>query len=224
MRSVLSIKKVKMKDGTERLRLKSPYHPDIPNRMRQLGGSWSYESRTWYVPVDLEAELRQICYDIYRIDPLGDAPEMVNVRYSLGGRRLNQQTLFLFGREIVHRPGRDSSVKPGPGVSIISGGFLSSGGSRNNPILGYSDDDTVILIRDVPREAADEFAQVEDGVVEIEELPEAEDADYKLARRLAHRLVYTLDKLSSEEQAAILEELQGELAKIVDQDREPAIA
>lgn len=155
----ISMKVVPMIDGSTKIKLETPFHPDLPKRLSALGGGWSDIKRAWYLPADLEKEIRQVCLDIFQIDPMGDQPvDLVNVRIDISSLSLRVNTLWMFGRSVLRRMGRDARVKPGDDISIVAGGFASSGGSRNNPAIGYPEDGTVILVRGVPRASLEKFA------------------------------------------------------------------
>ncbi|GAA3086438.1 hypothetical protein GCM10020000_86390 [Streptomyces olivoverticillatus] len=64
------------------------------------------------------------------------------------------QELWLAGRFIARRDARDYPVHLGFGVTLVKGGFPSSGGSMKYPRLEPYDD-TVLEIRFVPRAAAE---------------------------------------------------------------------
>lgn len=164
----IAMKIVNLKDGSKAIKLESPYHPDLPPRLRQLGGhGWSDAAKAWYLPADVESEVRAICLNIYGIDPLAEInADVVNVKMDVSGHSFGEH-LWEFGRQLLRRPARDIAVRPGEGVSILSGGFARSGGSRNNPRIGNADDNTVLLIRGVPRHMVERYT---DSPIEIIEL------------------------------------------------------
>lgn len=170
----IKMKVTPMTDGSTKIKLETPYHPDLPKRLRALGGQWSDIKRVWYLPADLEKEVRQVCLDIFQIDPMAEQPtDLVNVRIDISSLSLHQDTLWMFGRSVLRRMGRDAQVKPGDGVSIVAGGFASRGGSRNNPAIGYPEDGTVILVRGVPRASLEKFAlEYPESTVVIDERPQ----------------------------------------------------
>lgn len=151
----ITLKTVNLKDGSTAIKLESPYHPDLPPRLRNLGGhGWSDAAKAWYLPADVESEIRAICLDIYGIDPLAEqSADLVTVKMDVSGHSFGEN-LWEFGRQLLRRPSRDGAVRSGEGVSIISGGFARSGGSRNNPRIGGADDNTILVIRNVPRHMA----------------------------------------------------------------------
>ena len=154
----ISIKKVVMKaDNSTALKLESPYHPDLPKKLRALGGTWHDGAKAWYFPTDLEKNLRDLCVEFYGLDPLAEVPAESVVLRIESPHYIEESTWWQFGRQILRRASRDSSVQPGEGVSIIEGGFSAAGGSRNNPTIGYANDNTILLVRNVPKAMADKF-------------------------------------------------------------------
>lgn len=164
----IAMKTVNLKDGSKAIKLESPYHPDLPARLRQLGGhGWSDAAKAWYLPADVESEVRAICLEIYGIDPMASSnADVINVKMDVSDRSFDEH-FWEFGRQLLRRPARDIAVRPGEGVSILSGGFARSGGSRNNPRIGYADDNTILLIRGVPRHMVEQYT---DSPIEIIEL------------------------------------------------------
>jgi hypothetical protein len=162
----VSLKQVQMKSGTTQYRLDTPYNPAALPRLRALGGKWDASQRAWYFPLDLEAQLRQLCLDLFGIDPLAteSAPTFsVHVDLSLV---CFDDTLYLFGRPVLNRPSRDIAVKPGTGVSIVAGGFRPTGGSSKYPAIGEAANGTIILVRGVTQAAIDQ-AIAQDYIVTV---------------------------------------------------------
>jgi hypothetical protein len=135
----------------EQLRVRSPYHPDFPPEARKLGGKWDRERGEWVFDPRLEKEIRALLVRIYGWD--GTYPVLIaDVRVILAGlpeEWREDQSLWLLGRELVSRPGRDARVQLGPGVSLEAGGFPPSGGSRKHPALEWHPG-TVLKVFDVP--------------------------------------------------------------------------
>ena len=210
--STISIQTVTLKDGSSSLKLTSPYHPDLPQRLRALGGKWDSAARAWYFPPDLSHELRQLCLEVFGIDPLAESPaDLVDVRFVFeydNFHEANRDAFWLFGREIVRRPSRDSAVRPGEGVSIISGGFDKRGGSARNPALGMPEAGTVLLIRGVPRALALAFQATKDeGVVTLLEAETPQTALLEQALTAAASLAALLQKLDKAEQDLVIRNL-----------------
>jgi hypothetical protein len=185
----------KMKSGETKLQLKTPYSPTLPAKCRAIGGKWGAGDKAWYFDQRDSDRVRALCLETFGIDPLAEpdeAPELVTVRWYLEPVaspptedevvRAREQRLaddaWMFGREILRRPGRDSAVRVGDGVVIIRGGFAGFGGSRANPAIGEAKAGTVVEIRDVPRALAEAHVAKHPHVVEIlADAPEPERVD-----------------------------------------------
>ena len=161
MQPTVTLSPVQLQDGTNMLACVTPYHPAFPVRARALGGRW--DGRAWrFDPRDVDT-VRQICREIYGVDPLADpaAPlDVITVRVRLGVTGYTADDtyapmlgvgsqLFLLGRELASRSGRDTAVRLGTGVILVSGGFPRSGGSAKRPDL-CPEEGTVLEVRDVP--------------------------------------------------------------------------
>jgi len=133
----------------ECLRVRSPYHPVFPPEARKLGGKWN--GREWIFDPRLENEVRGLLTRIYGWD--GTYPVLIaDVRVALDGlpgKWRQDQSLWLLGRELARRPGRDAQVQLGSGVALEAGGFPPSGGSRKYPALEWKPG-TVLKVFDVP--------------------------------------------------------------------------
>lgn len=147
----------KMKDGSTKLQLTSPYSPALPTRCRALGGKWNAETKKWYFDTRDADRVRAMVLETFGIDPLAapdEAPELVTVRLSLDAFNTSARELWMFGREIAHQPDRDGRPSLGRDVIVVNGGFLG-GGSRANPAMNAKPG-TILEVRDVPRPLADE--------------------------------------------------------------------
>lgn len=155
MSVTLTLATVKMKDGSAKLQLKTPYSPTLPAACRALGGKWGSGDKAWYFDPREKAKLRDLCLATFGIDPLADpdeAPELVSVRILVEAYNPND-ALWLFGRELACQPGRDSLPRLGDGVILVRGSFRG-GGSAKNPRLNPVDG-TILEVRDVPRALVD---------------------------------------------------------------------
>jgi len=146
---MLHLPQIRVVSEGERLRVRSPYHPAFPPEARKLGGKWN--GREWVFDPRLEEQVRDLLTRIYGWD--GAYPVLIaDARVILD--RLPEEwrgdrSLWLLGRELACRPGRDAEVKLGPGVALEAGGFALSGGSRKHPALAWKEG-TVLLVLDVP--------------------------------------------------------------------------
>jgi hypothetical protein len=132
---MVTLAEQKMKDGSTKLKLVSPFVPGFSDKARALGGTWNPTSKAWYFDTRDVRRIRDLVLSTYGADPLaepGDEPELVTVRVALdypddGGQ------IWMFGRELASRSSRDYSARLGEGVVVISGGFPRSGGSAKTP-------------------------------------------------------------------------------------------
>jgi len=125
--------------------VRTPYHPDLPAKLRALGGKWNDLNKAWvYDPRD-EERVRAAVESIFgSTTPSG---RVVTVRWQVSGR---YNPARLAGREIAWRPGRDTEVRLGRGVVVVEGEFPRSGGSSKYPALWNSSHPGVVVeIRDV---------------------------------------------------------------------------
>jgi len=156
----------------EQLRVRSPYHPAFPPGARNLGGKWDRGRGEWVFDPRLEEEVRALLTRIYGWD--GTYPVLISdARVILDGLPATwreDRSLWLLGRELACRPGRDARVQLGPGVSLESGGFPPSGGSRKYPALKWHPG-TALKVFDVP--VAKIEAVREQHPKAIEEIPGA---------------------------------------------------
>jgi len=144
--SNINYRTVVLKDGRQRLRISSPYHPDFPAAAKKLGGTWQAESREWSFDPRDEARVRGLCREIFGVDGTEAAVDLVTIRIGING---HYDSLFVAGRQIAQlKYGRDGGVRLGTGV-IVSDGDLGSGGSRKNPAIVAKN--AIVEIRDVPR-------------------------------------------------------------------------
>lgn len=162
---MIQIEKVKMTDGSEKLKLSSPYHPDLPARAKALGGKFSGEKKAWYFDVRDEARVRQLAVEIYGTD--GETSETVTLRVTFPqGWREAKDAVFVAGRCLARAYGRDSGAKLGAGVVLLKGD-IDSGGSMRNWVT-HIDPGSVFEIRDVPRQAAEGAVQISSEAMQVE--------------------------------------------------------
>lgn len=152
--------------------LAAPYHPSLPERAKALGGRWDSADKVWRFDARDEARVRELARGIYGTDGT-DNPQLVTIRVTITEREAYEQELWLAGRLVARRPGRDLPVQLGDGVIIVSGAFPRRGGSARYPELGGQG--VVLEVRDVPRPAVPEASNVE---IVDEQAPTAQsDAD-----------------------------------------------
>lgn len=201
----------KMTDGSVKLKLVSPFVPGFSDKARALGGTWNPTRKAWYFDTRDAARVRALCLETFGVDPLADpneAPELVTVRFDFGPTNYNvrrSSALWLFGREIAQRPGRDNKVRLGNGVVILSGGFSSHGGSAKYPALDA--DETIVLeIRDVPAAlVAAEQAKYPAGTITIIESTPAADR----VPPTIEQIIALAKTLSAEQRTTVVAQIQA---------------
>jgi hypothetical protein len=177
----IQIEVAKSKSGKSRVYATTPYHPEFPAAAKRLGGRWSAAQKSWSFDGRDEAKVRELVREIYGTDDSAEA-DLVTVRYTVTAHDAGRAELYVCGRQVARRAGRDWVVKLGDGVVVVDGGFPSSGGSMKYPtIMGT---DTVVEVRDVPRRLAEaEDAEIVDAATDRRAALEAEAK--KLRTRLA---------------------------------------
>ena len=124
-----------------------PYYPKFPPHARMLGGRWLAGQRVWTFDTRDRDRVIGLLSEIFGY---GDT-EFVDVEFPIdSAAQSGVSSIWRFGRELVCRSNRDSQPVLGRGVTLLSGGFERSGGSRNN-IRIAAVEGTVLLVRDVPK-------------------------------------------------------------------------
>lgn len=153
----VSVKTVNMKNGEQKVKLESPFHPDMSREARAIGGDWNGGAKAWYFDVRDEQRVRNLAIKLFGTD--GSAPiDLVDVRVTLSGR--GSQEEWRFGRLLAKRWSRDAPVSLGDGVVVIEGQFSKSGGSRNYPRVDWIGDSITLEVRDVPRSMVDDDTEI----------------------------------------------------------------
>lgn len=139
----------------EDILLESPLNRAANADYRSLGGRWDAPRRAWrFAARDLD-RVRKVLRKHFGHD---DQPyTAVDTRVDMGSAGVSSEwsrSLWMFGRNILTRIGRDYPVWLGEDVILAEGEFMYSAGSRNNPVIG--DMDGVILeVRGVPADHPD---------------------------------------------------------------------
>lgn len=186
--SVQIVPEQKMADGEIKVKVVSPYSNEFVQIARQMNGVFNRETKAWYFPAEDLDVVRGRVKEIYGVDPLEDEQEeTVSVQFDIGESCGNYyyRSFFAMGRDIAYRPGRDSSVRLGEGVTLVAGKFPSSGGSVKNPNIN-PEPGTVLRVRNVPRSLAEKFIEEENGEIVGEAKSESPlDTAYRLASALS---------------------------------------
>lgn len=139
-----------------KISVKCPKHPAFIRFIKGLRGQWDAALKAWIVDGRDLDRVRAECRRIY--GTAGEDVPLVDVRCDVG--YIYDNPWHDLGRLIAERYSRDSTVKLGDGVVILSGGFSDSGGSVKNPSIKPLDG-TVLEIRDVPLPIAQEYIDKE---------------------------------------------------------------
>jgi hypothetical protein len=158
----IEISTVKMQDGSTKLKVVSPYAPELPAAFKRLGGKWSPTAQAWYLDPRDEERVRDILRATFGAP--GEDTMTLRVNLSVAKNESTKQNEFrACGRTLAWRPCRDYAVRLGEGVIIVEGGFRSSAGSAKHPSIGYFEG-TILEVRDVPRSLAEAYLATSPGV------------------------------------------------------------
>lgn len=112
-----------------RIAVKSPYNPTLPQRARALGGSWDASKKVWVYDAADEELVRSLYMDVYGE---WEGSQHIRVRITtekdLVGRR---DSVYICGVQIARAYGRDSGAKV-MDAKFISGDLPTSGGSAKH--------------------------------------------------------------------------------------------
>jgi hypothetical protein len=172
--------------------VKSPFNRDFVTQAKNLGGRWAPGSKEWKFDLRDIARVQELCRHVYGTDGTASClSDMVTLRVTVGSQdsyfQGEEQSMSLGGRVLAERRDRDWRVCLGEGVTIESGAFPGSGGSRKNPRIAAGDV-VVLLVRDVPRNRADKWAADMAGIEVVESVDERKIALLAEAERLRERL------------------------------------
>jgi len=178
---MVKIEKVQMTSGTEKIKLTSPYHPELPSRAKALGGKFSGEKKAWYFDLRDEQRVRDLAIDLFGTDGENNT-ETVTLRVTFPqGHREHTDGVYVAGRCIARAYGRKSGAKLGDGVVLIRGD-IGSGGSVQNWYTSI-EPGSVFEIRDVPRQAAEKAMQGSGESIQIEIVDSKIDIEVLKAER-----------------------------------------
>jgi hypothetical protein len=158
-----------------RLELEAPYHPALPFRAKQIGGTWLGPAIGWVFPSEQAQTLRALCLDIWAVDGTIAAKEdVVDLQITVGERvpfrsvfEAHETPIYLVGRQIAASLRNLRGARPGRGIQFLSGKprCLTSPSTWSTSIP----DGAVFMIRDVPRCAASRFREAVGAAGHVEE-------------------------------------------------------
>jgi hypothetical protein len=164
-RRMVKFDNIRVRTDGNSISVETPYHPEFIKQARGLNGKFS--GGVWTFDVRDAERVHQTVANVY--GAVGGVPvEVVDVEMELTSSNASGQQVFALGRQIASRSMRDSRVKLGDGVTVATGSFTSSGGSRNNPaIMGYRGEPVTVLVRDVPVTLAQAAVESDNKVYRI---------------------------------------------------------
>lgn len=202
---------VKMKDGSTKIKVETPFHPNWSTHARNLGGKGSKVNGEWFWyfdPRDLDS-VRDLCLDLFGTD--GETKSaLVDCRVRLTGY-LDDKVWF-GDREIASRRYRDARVNLGRSTVLVKGEFCSRGGSRSSPRITFDGESVLLEVRDVPLPLAQREAENDpDNVTILTDLPnEPEMVSVEVPADLLRRVCERVGNLSGGQ--AVPEALEAFLA------------
>lgn len=131
---------MEIKTVGDRIELHAPYHPELPARAKAIGGRWN--GKFWHFDTRVEEQVKQLAADIY------GTGETVTVRVELPFY-IDEKEYWAYGRRLLSRRSRDTSVWLGTGVVLVEGEFERRGGSMQYPQIGNCDG-VMLDVFDVP--------------------------------------------------------------------------
>lgn len=196
----IRIEKVKAANGSELIKLQSPYHPNLPARAKALGGRFNGEDKSWYFDPRDEERVRTLVRKIFGTDGSSEATDLVTLRVSFpAGWREDRDGVFVAGRCIARAFGRDSGARLGEGVILLAGS-IDSGGSRARWKTAVAAG-SVFEVRDVPRAAAEAAVAAQSSSIQVEIIEAASTtapaADVEALRAERERLLARIAEIDA---------------------------
>lgn len=142
---------IKVTVGEGILKVSAPFNREFVSFARMRGGKWSDGQKVWMFDPRDEFAVRTTLIDIFGTDDY-ETCRKVSVRVKLDHFRFEDE-FVLFGRQLVRRRFAGRYVEIDDGVVLVRGGFPQEGGRRRNPEIA-PEPDTVIEVRDIPRDIA----------------------------------------------------------------------
>jgi len=139
----------------ERVYMKSPFNPDLVDRLRQLKlGFWDGTNKRWVFPANRLDEVKALYKEFYGEDGFTEAVK-ATVEIDIDAARAagipinaKSKSLWFMGIQLVRTFGAGKKPRKDKSVKVLSGGFVT-GGSANMPEVEV-EPGTKIVVSDVP--------------------------------------------------------------------------
>lgn len=135
------------------MKVKTPYHPDLPKKCRNINGDWSRPY--WFFDLREEQGVLALLDEVYGFTEAGQ-DDLVDVTVKVAdGKHLQEfnGALYLGGRELARATSKLSGADTADGISIVSGEFDSGGSHKNWKTM--TTEGAEFIIRDMYRVAAE---------------------------------------------------------------------
>ena len=133
--------------------VKTPYHPELPKKCRNLNGDWS--KPYWVFDLREEQGVLALLDQVYGFTE-ATQDDLVDVTVKVADDDCLAEfcgALYLGGRELARATSRDSGAVTADGISIVSGEFDSGGSHKNWKTMTTKGAE--FIIRDMYRVAAE---------------------------------------------------------------------
>lgn len=129
--------------------LDSPYHPDVPQAARNIGGQWDGENKVWVFNAQDYDKVVRLAETYYGYTP-ATSENTVTVRFHAADFE-SEGVIEFAGLQVAYRPTNESRVRLADNTILFSGNFRWYGGSRRYPAVAAEyGDNPVLEVRDIP--------------------------------------------------------------------------
>lgn len=182
----------------------SPYNAKFIAGAKQINGKWNKPA--WEFPKENEDLVRNLLRDVYGTDGTPESTVTILVKLPEAEWLMKDATFMVGPFQALRKLGRDTTPRLGENCTIIQGKLLSSGGSRNNPRITFTND-CVMRIKNVPQSVANSLIEKDDAAFSI-----VDDEEQNVIEWSADELsaIATLKTMNPDRLAQLLKELQNE--------------
>lgn len=156
---------IKIRNYNGRIRVESPYNPEFIDRMHLINGKWDRNNKEWTVEEEHEDLMYKALSDIYGYSK--DKSKLVTIEFrpwdfedDCGNQRIKIGSVT-----VASRSSRDSKVFVPGNARVIEGQFEESGGSRNHPAVGTTED--IVMQADVPAYIVENLSEDDKNKIKI---------------------------------------------------------